>query len=347
MGKVVNDKARPPVTVPDSLLRQIMEKCWAQASADRPTFAQVSAQLATATRTFATSCYKTEYDRVRAQAAPLRQDELFSSVHELITEHALRHHFPAGQATRFFNELQTKAVGAAAEGCSGSSAINELLNQPELIALRLYTSTERFSAAYDKELSFILNDATREDCAAADVTAVAFTLSRYLHTNMGRAGGQRPKRTLPARFFRGGGLPKEHHYFFTAGRKYRAPMFLSTSEELRRAQKFLTWYGQPDYCLWVIDCEEAGRCDHVNFVDKNAGDVAAGNGLAVPPNQAAEAEWLFAPFSTFTVAEATDDGSYSTAFQSSPTVDNPHVVVLRAAASNCDEPNDVPNAPWC
>ena len=54
--------------------------------------------------------------------------------------------------------------------------------------------------------------------------------------------------------------------------------------------------------------------------------------------QAAEDEWLFAPYSFFTVEEA--------CYKAAPTWTDPHRIVLRVAPDNKLERTDVPNAPW-
>ena len=53
---------------------------------------------------------------------------------------------------------------------------------------------------------------------------------------------------------------------------------------------------------------------------------------------AAEDEYLFAPYATFTVTSAI--------FQPHPTPDAPHMVVVCAAVNNLKQPEDVLNAPW-
>ena len=68
------------------------------------------------------------------------------------------------------------------------------------------------------------------------------------------------------------------------------------------------------------------RCKHVNLVQKS--------------NVKGEVEFLFAPFSVFTVV--------SVHVPSKPTVTagNPIVIVLEAAVDKRDEPDDLPLSPW-
>jgi hypothetical protein len=66
------------------------------------------------------------------------------------------------------------------------------------------------------------------------------------------------------------------------------------------------------------------RCKHVNLVEKS--------------NVAGEIEFLFAPFSVFTVV--------SSHVPPKPTAGNPIVIVLQAAVDNRDEPDELPLSPW-
>ena len=66
------------------------------------------------------------------------------------------------------------------------------------------------------------------------------------------------------------------------------------------------------------------RCRHVNLVEKS--------------NVKGEVEFLFAPFSVFTVVSAHAPVK--------PTASNPIVIVLEAAIDNRDEPDDLPISPW-
>ena len=66
------------------------------------------------------------------------------------------------------------------------------------------------------------------------------------------------------------------------------------------------------------------RCRQVNLVEKS--------------NVKGEVEFLFAPFSVFTVVSAHAPVK--------PTASNPIVIVLEAAIDNRDEPDDLPVSPW-
>jgi hypothetical protein len=81
---------------------------------------------------------------------------------------------------------------------------------------------------------------------------------------------------------------------------------------------------------WIVELDPRGRdalqyrCKHVNFCENS--DVPG------------EEEFLFAPYSVFTVISLT--------LPPAPTDDDPVVVRLQAAVDNLKEPEDLPLAPW-
>ena len=75
--------------------------------------------------------------------------------------------------------------------------------------------------------------------------------------------------------------------------------------------------------LWRVRIDPDRKCLHVNLVTKS--------------NVPGEEEYLFAPYSAFTVLSATWNGG---------TVARPHEIELLAAADNKEEPEDLPLAPW-
>ena len=79
---------------------------------------------------------------------------------------------------------------------------------------------------------------------------------------------------------------------------------------------------------------EAMRREHCASVDSKLYFTSSNYGVTTT----SEAEWLFAPYSFFTV-ESVD-------YKDSPTWTDPHRVVLRVAPDNRLERADVPNAPW-
>ena len=128
-------------------------------------------------------------------------------------------------------------------------------------------------------------------------------------------------------------MPVEHQTFYVPGKVYRVPGFLATSFSEDKAEEFLyrahVLAGHPAI-KWVVHLDARGatqhkyRCRHVDLVRHS--------------NTPGEEEFLFAPYSVFTVKEA----------QWSPhaTDDTPHVVHLEAAIDNNKESMELPLAPW-
>ena len=137
--------------------------------------------------------------------------------------------------------------------------------------------------------------------------------------------------------YRGGSFDNAHKDFFTEGKKFRVPGFLATSFSQSVAKNFRDNIATPlpggSRILWKIRINPEGgtnpdkRCKHVNFVSNSH--------IADDDGNPREAEFLFAPYSVFTVKTVTwgADGE-------------PHEVILKAATDNAAEPEDVPLAPW-
>ena len=109
------------------------------------------------------------------------------------------------------------------------------------------------------------------------------------------------------------------------------PMFLSSTTNEQKAHEFLQEQAA-DWVLWTFVFDPRLGCNHINLIDRHDGTLGG------DANQAAEDEWLFAPYSFFTV-ESVD-------YKDAPTWTEPHRVVLKVAPDNQLERADVPNAPW-
>eukprot|EP00966_Prymnesium_polylepis_P139188 3215995-Prymnesium_polylepis.1 len=91
---------RPLMAVADSTLRQLVESCWAQAAADRPSFADVVARLAAALRTYASSDFKVQNDALsdRIRGIPpqpgqsLQTFEVLAGVQAMVFEYDAHRH---------------------------------------------------------------------------------------------------------------------------------------------------------------------------------------------------------------------------------------------------------------
>jgi hypothetical protein len=74
----------------------------------------------------------------------------------------------------------------------------------------------------------------------------------------------------------------------------------------------------------IVNRARRYRCKHVNLVEKS--------------NASGECEFLFAPFSVFTVI--------SIHVPAKPTAGNPIIIVLHACIDNREEPDALPLSPW-
>eukprot|EP00965_Chrysotila_dentata_P152482 5039329-Pleurochrysis_carterae.AAC.1 len=156
---------------------------------------------------------------------------------------------------------------------------------------------------------------------------LVFALNRHISTRF-KDGIKWPTNFT---LWRGGGLPAEHRQFFVPGKCYRVPMFLSTSDSRAKAETFLR-RGVPHFVLWKINLDPTEKCKHVNFIDRHDGMLDS------DPNSSPEAEFLFAPYSVFTVE--------SVKWQAKPSKSNPHLVVISAAVDNRGKDEQLPLAPW-
>ena len=113
---------------------------------------------------------------------------------------------------------------------------------------------------------------------------------------------------------------------------FRVPGFLASSfnEEVAYRFLYMKFAEGKTPVKWIIELDLRGRaslqfrCKHVNFCENS--DVPG------------EEEFLFAPYSVFTVLSIT--------VPSSPSDDDPIIVKLLAAVDNIKEAEDLPLAPW-
>ena len=112
-------------------------------------------------------------------------------------------------------------------------------------------------------------------------------------------------------------------------------MFLATSDKRHVAENFMVMAahrGDPPV-VWTIKVDPRGaaqllyRCKHVNQVSKS--------------NVPGESEFLYAPYSVFTVESVTLPPAGA-----APSPACPIQIVIVAALDNKEEPLDLPLAPW-
>ena len=182
---------------------------------------------------------------------------------------------------------------------------------------RMWTSTLTLRG---KEFCFILNHTLRGDePPLADPTA---TLSRGINQ---LCVSIPPTPPFPPGdvCHRGGGFDDRYRSFFCKGRRFRQPAYLATSFSEVVAREFIRMRGGDDSVLWRVRIDPVGKCRHVNLVKKT--------------HVEGEDEYLFAPYSAFTVLSA--EWRAGTAAE-------PHVIELLAAVDNKGEPEGLPLAPW-
>ena len=313
---------RPSVTVADGVLLQLAEACWAPEPADRPSFAAVVTQLAAAQRTFATSRYKELYD-----ATPLveYQHVLLGALEGLVRSEARRLGVPQERAKEAFLELQRNAFTCVPDG------LTEALNPDQLrkLTARIWSSAVVFEGN-DHWPCKLLQQALRNDDVVKDAVVFARALNSFVGSRAPETpSSRRPQAHLPARTFRGGTLPRHKRWFFTVGKQYRAPSFLSTSTNLQKAREFMQQTGadkrpngvsREDAALWTFEFDTFLGCKHVNLIDRHDGSLRDANGDVIDANSPAEAEWLFSPYSARPHAQTRDRANTDSLFESNAVV---------------------------
>jgi hypothetical protein len=191
------------------------------------------------------------------------------------------------------------------------------------------------------------NDDTLEFCSVfsrllqADSASLARScaiVARALNSNL-LAGSTSDAFPQNGQCWRGGGFDEQHRGFFTVGKKYRVPGFLSTSGQKSESKIFMYKAECAGYPVvqWIqLDrrSDPQGensmqhRCKHVNTFS-TLQDYGGGE----------EEATVFAAFSVFTVREAV--------WSTNPTTQDPHRITIEAAIDNALEPEDLPLAPWC
>jgi len=213
---------------------------------------------------------------------------------------------------------------------------DELLDKDkmEVAATRIWTSAQTLQCVAGSggiEFCSLLNEVLRCDDAA--MLQPACSIIRGINQLCVVRRKEKDQKFPPSAItHRGGALPLQHLPFFTAGKKYRVPMFLATSFNEMTAYGF--WYRKFDEgqtpVHWVIHLDPAGqhnlmkRCKHVNLVSGS--------------NVDGEEEFLFAPYSVFTVI--------SVHVPPRPTDADPILIHIMAAIDNRHEAEDLPLAPW-
>ena len=101
--------------------------------------------------------------------------------------------------------------------------------------------------------------------------------------------------------------------------------FLATSFSQDTADEFIRRSSDHQKVRWLVRIDPERKCAHVNLVTKRV------------PGLPDEQEYLFAPYSVFTVTHVAWNAG---------TVAEPHAVEILAAADNKEAAEDLPLAPW-
>ena len=256
-------------------------------------------------RTLHTSNFIKAYDSASAPEGPMDLGELLG---ELLKEYCQQEGIDwKAEGRPFLQQLQREAMR------NMDDPIAEMMQ-------RMWTSALTLRG---KEFCYILNRAVRGDeLPVADATA---GLSRGINKLCVTAGGGVVAVHPPGNMcFRGGGFDDRYRSFFVKGRQFRQPAYVATSFSREVAEEFTNRVpAEEPKVLWRVRVDPDLKCLHVNLVKKT--------------NVPGEEEYLFAPYSAFTVLSASWNAG---------TVADPHVIELLAAVDNKAEPEDLPLAPW-
>lgn len=267
------------------------------------------------------------FDRLYLEArAPEHIGELFMACDKLIRSYVENDKGDQKDAKKFFNRLKNEAFEHQKTLRDNISAAAEYL----------WTSPQQLRGDRGPEFCSILNKAIRDDDPVDMVHAVL--IIRAINVRMVvRRGDDISKKNSKFRFpknglcWRGTSFDMKHKDFFRPGVKYRVPGFLATSLQKSTAIKFITRHNDVIHrVLWEVRLDPRGakqplyRCQHVHYVHKT--------------HVSGEDEYLFAPYSVFTVAQ-------KPMWNETTSVD-PHRIVLVASLDNKRESSDLPLAPW-
>ncbi len=180
-------------------------------------------------RSLATSHFKREYDGAEC---PEMQHQLFASMHSFISIMCQCNSVPPAAGKDLFHRLQ------------GESFENpqELLSQIQVAATRVWTSTQKLQGVgVDKSLNVefcsLINRALRDDIAHVmpHLVVIVRAINALCIVRRDEKSLKFPPNAVS---HRGGALPPQYHAFFTAGKKYRVPMYLATSFSEDKAYEF-------------------------------------------------------------------------------------------------------------
>lgn len=200
---------------------------------------------------------------------------------------------------------------------------------------RLWSSDEKMEGV---TFYFMVNQLLRDDVSGEDMKAVAVFCRGVNSLIVNRnPSAQTPPPPLPSILYRGASLPPEHQPFFSVGKVYRCPMFLATSPQYHVASSFFG--GKTHPVLYVINVTVVKNCQCPQYVRCSHGQPTCSHVAFLQHTEYhGEDEYLFVPYSVFTVKSVT--------WKSPPTSNEPHVIELDAAIDNVKESDVLDLAPY-
>jgi len=280
-------------------------------------------------RTFATSNYKRFY--TGADAFGL-QHHLLSAVDNMLTLYAKR--IVTDEQDKVLLDVDVMGVMIKIQG-DAFKHDEAMKTDIEAMAEYLWTSCEKHHMFKDMELCSVINAVIRDD-VAEEIEAATMVFrsinSRRIRRRNVHASINVQSYPPKGETWRGGGFRREHRAFFERmiGKKYRVPGFLATSlrREIAAAFAFKADMANPSHpcAIWRITFDPRGKEDpkyrvkHMTLVSKT---LAAG-----------EHEYLFAPYSVFTLVSVKWSVHDAIKF------------TIRAARDNKEEDERLPLTPW-
>jgi len=312
------------------------------------------AALRSAPRVFATSHFRRHYSMYDG-ALHLPPIERASQVYNLVSdflfmycqEHGLTSADDEYRRKRFCAAL-VQETSTHPEGCL------ELLGEVGATAELLWTSALTFEGMppeHNKELCSLLNAAYRDDNPRLAPVVAGFARALNETLCITRGHPERLRAFPPnSQTYRGGGFDDTHRGFFTTGVTFRVPAFLATSFEEHVADTQMERHSGNGLSAvrWTIHFDPTGDPDHPSHVPARR---PAHVNFVQHANVAPEREYLFAPYSVFSVRSATWNAG---------TLDSPHQIELDASPDSAYAAGDaypdrafaprgtdhLPLAPW-
>lgn len=255
-------------------------------------------------RTLATAQFKPAYEQAGRHS--LDEHSLELQVQRLVRDYCHKHRIPyeGDEGERFFDDM----ISDLTEWVQFAGGTRTIPHRAQY----LWTLARKLRG---REMCSMLCEALRDDDASRIGPAAALTreINKLCVTVP-------PREPFPEQWicYRGGGFDDQFRNFFFPGRKFRQPAFLATSFSETVARKTFM-----RNVLWKINIHKRDKSVNCSLVENSE----------FPQ----ESEYLFVPYSVFTVHHASwREG----------TTEDPHIIELYAATDNKRESEDLPLAPW-